>query len=673
MTQNENLNKELAEKLRELEDNRTALLFMLDDLEVSRKKLENAHQEWMAALDTINTPIFLHDAEFRILKANRAYADRAGLPFKEIIGKPYWEIFPKRDGPLPICAHNMQRHEPSAEEEVILDSGEIFISRSYQVFDAENNHVFSVHVMEDITQHQRMEEALRESEEKFASIARSAQDAILVMDSEGLITFWNDAASRIFGYSAAEVMGKELHAFLAPAHFHPAIKEGLPKFAQTGTGPIVGVIRELTALRKNSEEFPVELSVSAMKLNGKWCAVGIMRDISKRKQAEDELKNLNRTLATLSACNMLLVHATDESQLLNDMCRLIVETGGYATAWVGYADHDEKKTIRPVAANGIEISFLASLGLTWADTEEGQNPCGKAIRTGTPQVEQDIEAKANLTAWEKIALQRNYAASISLPLAAEGIAFGAIGIYSSKTGEFSPGEVKLLEELAGDLSFGILSLRNNIKRKQAEDAHRQSQESLKKALENTIQAISTTLEMRDPYTAGHQRRVALLAAAIAVEMGLPPDTVEGIRFGGLIHDIGKIRIPAEILSKPGRLTYIEYELIKTHPEAGQEILNEIDFPWPIARMVAEHHERLDGSGYPKGLKVGEISLEAKILAVADVVEAMASHRPYRPGLGIDAALMEIEEKRGTWFDSTAVDTCLKLFREKQFQFENAIS
>ncbi len=174
------------------------------------------------------------------------------------------------------------------------------------------------------------------------------------------------------------------------------------------------------------------------------------------------------------------------------------------------------------------------------------------------------------------------------------------------------------------------------------------------------------MESRDPYTAGHQRRVAELAKAIASEMGLPAHTVEGIHFGALIHDIGKIQVPSELLSKPTKLSKLEFELIKTHPQAGYEIIKGVEFPWPIALMALQHHERLDGSGYPQGLKGEAIALEARIIAVADVVEAMSSHRPYRPGLGIEAALKEIEDKRGKWFDARAVDCCVRLFRTKGY-------
>ena len=193
-------------------------------------------------------------------------------------------------------------------------------------------------------------------------------------------------------------------------------------------------------------------------------------------------------------------------------------------------------------------------------------------------------------------------------------------------------------------------------------------ELLQKSLEQSIQSIIDTVEKRDPYTAGHQHRVSDLSVCIAKEMGLPAETIHGIRLAAAIHDLGKIQVPVEILSKPGKLSDIEFMLIKTHAQAGYDILKHVDYPWPIATMIWQHHERLDGLGYPQGLKGEEIMLESRILAVADVIEAMASHRPYRPALGIEAALAEIERARGSSFDSTVVDACLKLFREGRFTF-----
>jgi len=175
--------------------------------------------------------------------------------------------------------------------------------------------------------------------------------------------------------------------------------------------------------------------------------------------------------------------------------------------------------------------------------------------------------------------------------------------------------------------------------------------------------------MRDPYTAGHQRRVADLARSIATEMNLPHDTIEGVRVAAVIHDIGKVSVPAEILSKPGKLTQNEFELIKDHAETGYDILKDVEFPWPIAEMIRQHHERLDGSGYPRGLKGDDTLIEARVIALADVVEAIASHRPFRPAHGIEVALDEIKKNRGTLYDPEAVDACLRLFTERKYTLD----
>jgi len=208
-------------------------------------------------------------------------------------------------------------------------------------------------------------------------------------------------------------------------------------------------------------------------------------------------------------------------------------------------------------------------------------------------------------------------------------------------------------------------------RKRTEEKLQHTLDSLRKAISTTVQVMVSVVETRDPYTAGHQLRSSKLARAIATEMGLPQEKIDGIRMAGSIHDIGKLSIPAEILSKPTKLTNIEFSLIKEHSRNGYEMLKDVESPWPLAEIVHWHHERMDGTGYPRNLKGDEILMEARIMAVADVVEAMASHRPYRPALGIEAALEEIEKNRGTLYDVGAADACLRLFREKGFQLERA--
>ncbi len=198
--------------------------------------------------------------------------------------------------------------------------------------------------------------------------------------------------------------------------------------------------------------------------------------------------------------------------------------------------------------------------------------------------------------------------------------------------------------------------------------HQRTEAELRKVMEGVIQAMALTSEIRDPYTAGHQRRVSTLAAAIAREMRIADEQVEGIRLAALVHDLGKIYVPAEILSKPGQLNPIEFSLIKVHPQLGHDILQTIDFPWPIAQMVLQHQERLDGSGYPQGLRDEDILLGAKIIGVADVIEAMAFHRPYRPALGIDKAVEEITTHQGRLYDATAVAACLCVLNSHHFTF-----
>jgi Response regulator containing a CheY-like receiver domain and an HD-GYP domain len=224
--------------------------------------------------------------------------------------------------------------------------------------------------------------------------------------------------------------------------------------------------------------------------------------------------------------------------------------------------------------------------------------------------------------------------------------------------------------IKGSITGSMLSrvIRYAIERKNHEEELKRSLEKFTRALNGTVKAMAMAVEIRDPYTAGHQRRSADLARAIAQEMNLSPERVEGIQLACMIHDIGKISIPAEILSKPSLLSNMELSLIKIHPQVGYDILKEIDFPWPIAKTVLQHHERINGSGYPAGLKNDDILLEAKVLAVADVVEAIASHRPYRPAFGTKEAIDEIIQKQGILYDPAVVKSCLRLFQDKEYSF-----
>jgi len=239
-------------------------------------------------------------------------------------------------------------------------------------------------------------------------------------------------------------------------------------------------------------------------------------------------------------------------------------------------------------------------------------------------------------------------------------------IRLTKTGKEIPVELALSQWRTEKGIFFTGVIRDISERKRNEEKTASYVKQLEESLTSIVEAITVISEMRDPYTVGHERRVADIAVAIGAELGLSENTLEGLHVAGHLHDVGKMIVPSEILSKPGKLSPIEYQLIKTHAQSGYDVLKGIKFPWPVALVALQHHERMDGSGYPQNLKNDEILLEARIMAVADVVEAMSSHRPYRAGLGITAALEEIENGRGTRYDPNVVTACLRLFRVKGF-------
>ena len=344
-----------------------------------------------------------------------------------------------------------------------------------------------------------------------------------------------------------------------------------------------------------------------------------------------KVKERTRALRTLSAGNQAVVHADSVEGLMQEMARAITVAGRYHAVWIGLGDNTDYVLGRDGDDPRLESCARVAAGLPEAP--------GPYLLTDPGHLWAD---------WQACGV----ASALVLPLEGDGDDQGRIVVFDPAADTFDdPEDIELLAELAGDLRFGIETLRT-----------RQAQE---RSLEQTIEAIAATIEVRDPYTAGHQRRTTAIARAIGEELGLDADRLRGLHVAGSIHDIGKISIPVELLSRPGKLAPAEFALIKGHPESGHDIISGIDFPWPVAAIVRQHHERLDGSGYPDGLSGDAILQESRILAVADVVEAIASHRPYRPALGLEAAMAELREQRGTLYDPEVVDACLRLAEEQR--------
>ena len=517
----------------------------------------------------------------------------------------------------------------------------------------------------DITERKMAQDALAQKERYYRKLIEGGSEAFFVIDRDGTLLYRSESGREMSGRETSDVIGRSITDFVAAESLslvRHAIAEALAKPDQ--------VTRvELKLLRKDGTQIEAEALARNFLDDPDIAGIGItVRDISERKRAKQELRQLNRALRTLSTCNEALVRAKNETELLEAICRLVVDTGGYRMAWVGFPEQDAAKSVRPVAHYGHDEGYLAAANISWADGERGHGPTGTAIRTGAVQINRSFRSDTALAPWREAALGRGYQSSIALPLKSPAGILGVLTLYAEELDAFTEVEVVLLQELAEDLAFGIETFRTRAERDRIAYEQLHHTEILRQSLEDSIKAIADTVEMRDPYTAGHQRRVGQLAASIARELGLSEDAIRGIELAASIHDLGKISVPAEILSKPGKLSAIEFMLIKSHSQAGFDILKDIKFPWPIATMVLQHHERLDGSGYPQGLKGEQIPLESRILAVADVVEAMASHRPYRAALGIDPALKEIERGRGTSFDAAVVDACTRVFSEKRFSF-----
>ncbi len=507
----------------------------------------------------------------------------------------------------------------------------------------------------------RYESELRASEQKFHSVFDDALDMIHICDRQARILDANRMELETLGYRVEEYAGKRYIDLVHPDYREQTQREIRRVFEGE---KVTGL--ETVVMTRSGKELFVEVNMVPEVIGGKVVRIrSISRDVTARRNAENALRRINRELVTLSSGNQALVRAQSEQELLDSICQVLVEKGGFQFAWVGFAADDAIRGVTPMSSFGRAKRFLDEVPHGWGEDDYGNGPVGLAIKKRRAYVVHDLFSEPSFAPWQEAARRYSYRSMIALPLMEGGQAFGVLTLYSRETTSFDEAEIDLLTELAGDLAYGLQVIRTRQQRDEAQGA-------LGSVLMETVDAIARTVETRDPYTAGHQHRVSELAVAIAKQMGLNEFRVEGLRLGSLLHDLGKVAIPAEILTRPGQLQETEFELIKAHPKSGYAIVRDVPFPWPVKEMVLQHHERIDGSGYPDGLKKEEIILEARILAVADVVEAITSHRPYRPALGIDVALDEIKKGRGKIYCEDVVDACLAVFEEGLFRLVGRI-
>jgi len=373
-----------------------------------------------------------------------------------------------------------------------------------------------------------------------------------------------------------------------------------------------------------------------------------------------EYSRLNKSRKITRRINQLLSYIKNEKTFYEKICDILVKKEDYKLTYICILDEELNK---PVFFTDTSDRDNFILGNNKISNEDNNINLPEAISMKSQQIYllNDLEKDSVHSIWRQEAINRGYRSVIALPIKIRNKIVGSLTIFSDMKDLFDREEISFLKEVTDDISIGVRSFRS-------EEELKRNYERYRRALYETVDAIALISERRDPYTGGHQRKVALLSSAIAKELRLSDYDIEGIYLTGLLHDIGKISIPLSILSKPSRLNNPETMIIKLHPQDAYEILKAIEFPWPVAQTVLQHHERLDGSGYPNGLKGDEIILNARILGVADVVEAMSSHRPYRPAVGLNKALKEILRNKRLLFDPKVVDACLKVFNEKKFEF-----
>ena len=382
-----------------------------------------------------------------------------------------------------------------------------------------------------------------------------------------------------------------------------------------------------------------------------------------------DLQKQNWALLAHAMASSALVRSNNRDDLISGVCNAIVNQSPYILAWVGLAMHDNLKTVQVIGSHGAAADYAKGIDVKWSpDTSAGKGPTGQCIQTSLPVLILDTENDPRFLPWRERSKPYGIRSVIAVPIKDhEPQAIAALTVYANLPNAFGEVEIQLFESLAKEIGFGLAA----IEKQQLLDEEIKERERLNdqliKTLNSTIEAMSKTMEWRDPYTAGHQKKVALLSQAIARKLGWGEERIKGLYLAALVHDLGKIATPSEILTKPSMLTETELALIKEHPKTGYDILKDIPFTWPIAQAVYQHHERIDGSGYPNQLVGDAIIPEAKILAIADTIESMTSHRPYRPGLGLEKAILQVKSEAGKTLDPAICEVACQLIEQDEFQ------
>ena len=490
-----------------------------------------------------------------------------------------------------------------------------------------------------------------------------APGAMFAFDAgTGVLLNVNPAAEALSGYSRNELLGSNI------ALMHPeAEREWVSgEFLHSQKKPSRHVGYHLR--QKDGRSLPVKISSSkSLVLDGRSMVIGVYSDVTELEEREHRLATKRWALSAYAGAAVALWQKHTSESFLEAICDAITREAVYLFAWAGLAEDGAGKPVRVVASAGSAVGYLNGLQFSWSEDDPmGNGPTGVCIRTGQLQMVEDTETSPIYAPWRERARQFGVRSSVSIPFTNNGSCRGALHVYATHPNAFDSVAIQVFQHLAEQIGHGVHAMEQERLLHAEQERLARTERQLTEALSAMVAPIVTAMEMRDPYTAGHQLRVADIACAIGKEKGWSDAQLQGLRVAAMVHDIGKISISAELLTKPTRLTHSDWEIIHEHPGTGYRILKDIPFPWPIAEIVRQHHERLDGSGYPFGLKGDAILPEAKVLAVADVAEAMAAFRPYRSAIEQETVLQELERQAGSLLDAEDVRVCVALFRANRF-------
>ena len=616
------------------------VLIMIKEKDKYRLLIENLPDGFAyhkMVLDSSGKPL-----DYVFLEVNSSFETLTGLSRENIIGKKVTEVYSGIKS-LGFDWIDIYGKVAATGQSIHFQQYFELAEYWYEITAYSDQPGYFAVVFHDITKNKKAEEELRQREKNFFTLVENTPDMVVRFNLDLQHIYCNAAVEHQLGVPVHGFIGKTfLEIDGSPPEQLKSMHQLLQKALETGEEQQT---EQSFPLPSGQKYFQTRI-VSERDEKGRIeSLLSVSRDITERKQAE-LLILVQRDLALAISFSHQLDKAL--SQCLDTMLQLSeMDCGGI------YLIDQASGDLNLICHRNLSPAFIKSVSHYKADST-----FARLVLQGKPL----FTRYSDLFSPDEVNKAEKLLSFAILPLIFEQRVIGCINLASRKLEDVSQLNREMLKTAATLMGEGITRLK-------IEEELKETNQKLQKAIKNTIQAMALILEKRDPYTAGHQERVAELACAIAEEISLPKDKIEGLYMAGIIHDIGKINVPTEILSKPGRLSEIELSLIQTHPQVGSDILKEMELPGGVSAIVLQHHERMDGSGYPSGLSGDNILLEARILAVADVVEAMASHRPYRPALGIDKALEEISQNKDILYDPKVVDVCLRLFREKGFKFE----